>query len=473
MGVFAPSGLSFSFTGANLTTEVWGAMFGSQRERNVGVLALQSLAYLCTTSQTRSCENYVLLGDPTLDVALQSVEPAADLAAIAGDAIVQLTWSPSATPGATYDVYRLQYNPFAPGSTDYLKVNASPLIGTSYDDSAVENTELYRYYVVAVDGEGFRSAWSNFNSDCETSGPDCVEAIPLNPNPPAVPTGVAISDPGTGGALRVTWNANVELDLDYYTVHYGPSPGLYTDSVPFVGGDPSAWIFGLQDGETYYAVVTATNTSGLTSGFSDEVSTFPVFGPGIRPPAYIDSLRLKKQGADMLLEWDEVTTNAYGQELAVVNYEILRGSGSAFDNAGLVKIADCPAPCTSYVDLGAVTAPGDLHYRVRAVDAMNNRGALGSEAPTGTELTLGLSVTPGNVVLTWVPVTATVSGVPAEVSHYLLYAADTPFSRGDIRDGLLPSPTMVTGVSTEITPPAQNRYYSVLAVDTRGNVSPY
>ena len=472
MGVFAPSGLSFSYTGENLTIDLWPRMFGGQRERNVGLLTLESLSFLCTTSQTRACENYVVLGDPTLDIAWQSVEPAADLQAVAGDASVQLTWTASATTGAVYDVYRLRFNPAAPGSSTYTKINTGDVTGTSFLDTTVVNTLIYRYYVVARDAEGFRSRWSNFNSDCDTSGPDCVEAIPLNPNPPAIPTGVAIDDPGTGGALRVTWTANVELDLAYYTVHYGPSPGLYTDTT-VAGGDPSAWLFGLTEGQTYYAAVSATNTSGNTSDLSDEVSTFPVFGPGLRPPAYVDDLTLKKQGTDLVLEWSEVTTNLYGQELAVVSYEILRGTGVGFHNAGLVKIGDCPAPCTSFTDPGSATSPENHYYRVRAADGLGNLGALGSELPSGTELSIGKSASPGNLTLSWVPVTGTASGEPTQVSHYLLYASDSPFTRLDIRDGVVGSPTMVSGTDTELTPPVQNRYYSVLAVDIRGNVSPY
>ena len=43
----------------------------------------------------------------------------------------------------------------------------------------------------------------------------------------------------------------------------------------------------------------------------------------------------------------------------------------------------------------------------------------------------------------------------------------------DIRDGLVGSPTQVFGTSVRITPPSGSRHYSVIAVDARGNASPF
>ncbi len=82
-------------------------------------------------------------------------------------------------------------------------------------------------------------------------------------------------------------------------------------------------------------------------------------------------------------------------------------------------------------------------------------------------------VSAGDVVLMWDPVSTTVDGRPTEIKHYQVYASDVPFSREDVRDGLLAPMAIVDGSIFEFTPASQNRYYSVLAVDTRGNVSPY
>ena len=94
-------------------------------------------------------------------------------------------------------------------------------------DTDVENARSYFYYVQALDADGFKSRWSNFNSDCDFDGPDCVMGLPLNPDPPGTPTGVAVVDPGTGSQLTVRWNPNPENDLDFYTLFWGTEPGQY------------------------------------------------------------------------------------------------------------------------------------------------------------------------------------------------------------------------------------------------------
>jgi hypothetical protein len=63
--------------------------------------------------------------------------------------------------------------------------------------------------------------------------------------------------------------------------------------------------------------------------------------------------------------------------------------------------------------------------------------------------------------------------MPVVLEHYAVYIADQPFTRADIRDGLIAAAATVSTSSFELTPSLQNRYYSVLAVDTRGNMSPF
>ena len=76
-------------------------------------------------------------------------------------------------------------------------------------------------------------------------------------------------------------------------------------------------------------------------------------------------------------------------------------------------------------------------------------------------------------MLTWSAVNSTADGLPTTVSHYLVFAFDTPFSREDVRDGVVSPLASVQSLSFELQPPQQSRYYSILAVDDRGNVSPF
>ena len=74
-----------------------------------------------------------------------------------------------------------------------------------------------------------------------------------------------------GLGVRVTWNKNLESDLAGYLVYCGTSPGSY-DRI--VGADLTASvdIMGVEAGRTYYFAVTARDTSGNQSGYSQQVS---------------------------------------------------------------------------------------------------------------------------------------------------------------------------------------------------------
>lgn len=469
VGVFAPTGLSTNYVGGPASSAMFQDLFGPTKQRVVGPVVLRSLVVLCERGSIEACQYYALQGDPATRLVLHDVAPPTNVAATASDARVDLSWSASATAGATYDVYRADrlQNP------SYTRV-ATGLAGTSFPNTGLTNTKTYYYYVVAIDPAGFDSAWSNFNSDCSTSGPDCVSATPLNPSPPAVPVGVQLEDLGVGVALRLTWLPNtVDEDLASYTVHYGTASGDYGHTVnAALTTDVS--VTGLVEGQTYYFAVTATNTSGLTSGFSQEVNDYPVFGLGLRAPRTIEDLRARRQGGDVVLEWAEVTTDFYGKPETVAHYEILRGTSSSYDNSTLVSIGTCASPCTSFTDPGAAVAPASYHYRVRAVDVEGNGAGLGSNPPEPVNLLATKSTTAeGNLVLSWSPVTEAVDGRPTQVVQYRIYAADQPFTRENIRDGLLAPVATVAAPPYEFTPPPQNRYHSVLAVDSRGNTSPY
>ncbi len=469
IAVFSPTGLSYNYISEQTAETLWSGMFGPTKEREIGILAMAAWARLCGQGSIEPCQQYVLLGDPAMSLALRHVEPPTAPWAVAGNGQVDINWTASVTPGAVYDVYRT--GSLAAGS--YTRINASPVAVTSYTDDTAINAATYYYYVVAKDGEGFESAWSNFNSDCGVSGPDCLSATPLNPDPPAAPTGVAIADPGLGNMLTVTWSANSEDDLDHYTVHYGTESGVYT-STSFAGDSTIHSLTALEEGQEYFVAITATNTSALTSAFSAEVTDFPVFGPGLRAPDFIADLTLTADGDDLLLAWSEVTTDIYGKPMTVAGYEIYRGVPPELTNDGLTLHDSCAPPCSSYRDIGAYADGGEYYYRVRAIDGLGNSGGLGSELPESTELRLQWSQeVPGDLVLTWSPVLLDLDGNAVALSHYAVYSSDAPFTREDIRDGSLPEPTTLSATTLQFTPPPQDRYYSVLAVDTRGNVSPF
>jgi hypothetical protein len=59
------------------------------------------------------------------------------------------------------------------------------------------------------------------------------------------------------------------------------------------------------------------------------------------------------------------------------------------------------------------------------------------------------------------------------INHYEVYATTHPFTRADITNGLVPLVASPSTASFSVTAPVASQYYSVLAVDARGNKSSF
>jgi len=68
--------------------------------------------------------------------------------------------------------------------------------------------------------------------------------------------------------ITLVWDRNPEPDIAGYNVYYGRASGEYARLVPVT--DPTATI-GVKGSKTLYFAVTAYNTNGLESDFSEEV----------------------------------------------------------------------------------------------------------------------------------------------------------------------------------------------------------
>lgn len=95
----------------------------------------------------------------------------------------------------------------------------------------------------------------------------------------------AVAQNVLAGSANLNWNANTESDLAGYKIYYGKTPrtsscpvGGYTTTLD-VGKVTSYTINNLTDGSTYYFSITAYDTGGKESCFSEERSkTLPVAG---------------------------------------------------------------------------------------------------------------------------------------------------------------------------------------------------
>jgi hypothetical protein len=82
---------------------------------------------------------------------------------------------------------------------------------------------------------------------------------------------LAFSSSVLAADVTIAWNANTESDLAGYKVYYGTASGVYGSPI-ILGTQTTYTISGLFAG-TYYIAVTAFNSSGLESGYSNQVST--------------------------------------------------------------------------------------------------------------------------------------------------------------------------------------------------------
>ena len=72
-------------------------------------------------------------------------------------------------------------------------------------------------------------------------------------------------------SVQLSWQANPELDLQSYNVYYGTQTRSYGPPIPVENGN-SFTLSGLDEGATYFFAVSAVDTSGNESGYSEEVT---------------------------------------------------------------------------------------------------------------------------------------------------------------------------------------------------------
>ena len=77
--------------------------------------------------------------------------------------------------------------------------------------------------------------------------------------------------------VTATWNANPESDIAGYRLLYGTQSGNYTTTIDV--GNVTTYVATVVGGKTYFFVVQAYDTSGLTSPNSTEVSIAVPPGP--------------------------------------------------------------------------------------------------------------------------------------------------------------------------------------------------
>ncbi|MBI5585758.1 MAG: fibronectin type III domain-containing protein [Deltaproteobacteria bacterium] len=83
---------------------------------------------------------------------------------------------------------------------------------------------------------------------------------------------LSLGVPASAQAFRLTlaWDPNTETDLTGYKIYIGNEPKKYSWAID-VGNRTTGTVDNLVEGTAYYFALTAYNSKGLESGFSNEI----------------------------------------------------------------------------------------------------------------------------------------------------------------------------------------------------------
>jgi fibronectin type 3 domain-containing protein len=306
------------------------------------------------------------------------------LSGVAGDGHTSLTWSPvSASDLKGYYVYQ-----------NGVKINATPVTGTSYDVTGIANNQTYYFSVSSVDNAGNESARSaQVSSMFDTISP-------------MAPIGLNVT--GSSGTVNLTWTPNTEPDLAGYSVYEGSTKKNTALIIP-----ASYQITGISDNVKYTFTVTATDSTGNESQKSLPVNyEFDTAAPGVP-----SGLTTAARSSAVELNWSPVTAPD------------LKGYFIYQDG---VRVNDTPTDSTNYVVAYGLQNGQEYSFSVSSVDNAGNESARSAAvkatpiapkipAPTGLKVK---AVGDKTVTITWTGKT----GYAYNVYKNGVMVLDSPFT---------------------------------------------
>ncbi|CAN2042464.1 hypothetical protein GMMP15_830015 [Candidatus Magnetomoraceae bacterium gMMP-15] len=109
-----------------------------------------------------------------------------------------------------------------------------------------------------------------YNSETESEPSEELSWTTGNYTSPITPQGVVLENIGED-SLKIQWGANSDKDLLYYNIYYGMSSGVYGNPIR-IEGNTTEHTLKLENGKTYYFIVTAVDDAGNESDPSIEAS---------------------------------------------------------------------------------------------------------------------------------------------------------------------------------------------------------
>jgi len=366
--------------------------------------------------------------------------PPSGLTGIGSDGTVDLGWMENTESDFSYyNVYRSTTS-----GTGYTQIKTNHTT-TQYTDSGLTNGITYYYVVKAVD-TSLNESWPSNEA----------QIVPRDSDLPAAPTGLAASPDDQ--SVTLTWTANTESDLAGYNIYRSTTSGSgYSRVATGVIPPPEQYTDdGLINGITYYYVITAVDTSGNESPYSNEDNATPADSVAPSPPT---NLHITAGDSTITLDWVDNTE----EDLAIYTVYRSTTSGSGY------TVVDSGLTSSEYTDTG-LTNGTTYYYVLTAVDTSSNESDYSSEVsatpqdmtPPPAPTALVATAEEGQVILDWAD-----NADPDDT--YNVYRSTTPGnSYSLIASSLESSDYIDTAVVNGTT-----YYYVVTAVDVEGNESAY
>ena len=342
------------------------------------------------------------------------------------------------------------------GCTDFAEVAVAP--GTTFNNTGLAPSTVYRYRVRAADLAGNLSSYSTIATGTTAAGGDTTA-----PSAPTAPTATVVSTT----RIDLAWTAsNDNVGVTEYRVER--CQGANCTNFAQIGTTPNTNLSstGLAANTTYRFRVRAVDAAGNLSPYSTIVSGRTLAADNTRPTAPTGLTATAASPTQVNLNWTASTDN-----VGVTGYRVERCQGT-----GCTTFAEIASTTTtSHSDTGRL--PGTVYrYRVRAMDAAGNLSTYSSiatvttpaatdssppSAPTGLAATAG---SPTQVNLNWTASTDNV-GVTGYRVERCQGAACTTFAQ-------VASPSTTSYVDNGLAASTTYRY-RVRAVDAAGNFSAY
>jgi len=309
-----------------------------------------------------------------------------------------------------------------------------------------------------------------------TSFSEIALATTADVSPPDVPSGLRAE--AAPDSVSLGWTASDSSDVKEYRVYRDTAsidstagPSALTPLATTNGNATTFVDRGVERRATYYYRVTAADTAGNESGFSNEAQATPADRTAPDVPT---SLSAEAPGDSVDLAWEASDSTDVG------SYRIYRSKAPIDSSAGpsaLTALDTTGASATAFVDK-EVQLASTYYYRVTAVDTASNESGFsgevtvtpGDQTPPDVPTALAATVDADTVDLGWA------ASDSADVAEYRVYRDTAPIDSTAGPEALTAFDT--TGASTTSYADSTGQsgttyYYRVTAVDTADNESSF